>query len=93
DYPENFDIILVKARIVASVRDGVLDKLSKLADYKFSGLPLVNGKGFSISVNSSREFAEFLADIDALERQALYQKWMRFETYRKVIFTNNYWEV
>ena len=76
-----------------SVRGGVIEQLSKLSDYRFSGLPLVNGKGFSISANTSGEFSAFLSDIDALERQALYQKWMRFETYRKVIFTNNYWEV
>ena len=93
DYPENFDIILVKARVVASIREGVIESLSKLSDYKFSGLPLVNGKGFSIAVGSSGEFAEFLSDIDALDRQELYRKWMRFETYRTVIFTSNYWEV
>ncbi|MGN1194630.1 MAG: sulfate adenylyltransferase subunit 1 [Acutalibacteraceae bacterium] len=92
-YPAYFDILALDSNAAVEIRDGVVSGVKPLSEYKYIGLPVVNGKGFSIGIHSSDELDEFFRDLKALEKQKLYEKWMKFETYRRVIFTNNFWGI
>lgn len=92
-YPAYFDILSLDSHSAIAIRDGVVTDVRPLSDYRYIGLPLVNGKGFSIGVHSESDYESFSQDLTALPKQQIYEKWMKFETYRRVIFTNNYWGI
>jgi sulfate adenylyltransferase subunit 1 len=91
DYPTFFDILILSKKVAIEIRNGIVSNVKPIDEYQYIGLPIVNGKGFSINVNSQEELDEFFADLKNLDKQNLYEKWMKFETYRKIIFTSNYW--
>lgn len=93
DYPAYFDILAIGSSAAIEIRNGIVADVKPLSEYKYIGLPVVNGKGFSVDVHSSEDADAFFADMKELDKQHLYEKWMKFETYRKVIFTNNYWGI
>jgi sulfate adenylyltransferase subunit 1 len=93
DYPTYFDIISLDSRVAIEIRNGVISSLKPLDQYSYIGLPVVNGKGFSIDIHSQEDLNLFLDDVKNINKQNLYEKWMKFETYRRVIFTNNYWGI
>lgn len=52
-----------------------------------------NGRGFAINVHSPQEFAAFKADYAKAGENSdaeLFDKWMTFETYRKIKFHNDF---
>ncbi len=91
DYPKNFDILALDSDAAIAIRNGAFVNIAPLHDYKYSGLPVVNGKGFSVSIYDNESVKKFFKDLNSLEKQEVYEKWMRFETYRRIIFTNNFW--
>lgn len=91
DYPAYFDILAIDSSAVVEIRDGVVADVKPLSEYQYIGLPVVNGKGFSVDIHSQEDLEAFFEDIKNLDKQHLYEKWMKFETYRRIIFTNNYW--
>lgn len=90
-YPEYFDVFCRDDKAAILIRNAQVFDIVPLDKYSYGGFPLVNDKGFAIDVHSKKEYDEFLSDEKSLERQQFYEKWMRFETYRKIIFTSNYW--
>lgn len=93
DYPAYFDILAVASSAAIEIRNGIVADVKPISEYKYIGLPVVNGKGFSIDIHSSEDAEAFFANMKELDKQHLYEKWMKFETYRRVIFTNNYWGI
>ncbi len=93
DYPAYFDILALDSSAAIEIRNGVIADVKPLDAYQYIGLPVVNGKGFSIDIHSKDDLDRFFDDLKKLEKQKLYEKWMKFETYRKVIFTSNYWGI
>lgn len=93
DYPSFFDILAIDSSAAIEIRNGVVADVKPISEYKYIGLPVVNGKGFSVNIHSSEDADVFFADMKELDKQHLYEKWMKFETYRRVIFTNNYWGI
>lgn len=91
DYPAYFDILALDSSAAVEIRNGVISDVKPLAKYKYIGLPVVNGKGFSVEIHSGEDADAFFADLKKLDKQHLYEKWMKFETYRRVIFSSNYW--
>lgn len=91
DYPAYFDILALDSSAAVEIRNGVIANIKPLSDYDYIGLPVVNGKGFSIKINSKEDLNKFFNDLKRLDKQHLYEQWMKFETYRRVIFTSNYW--
>ncbi|MBQ9674192.1 MAG: GTP-binding protein [Ruminococcus sp.] len=87
-YPDNFDIIVLRDGIAVEIRDKKVYSLVPLSDYKYSGHPLLNGRGFEIKAYSDSEIADFINEytqIDDQSKKAFFSKWMCFETYRKVV--------
>lgn len=93
DYPSFFDILAIDSSAAIEIRNGIVADVKPISEYKYIGLPVVNGKGFSVNIHSSEDADVFFADMKELDKQHLYEKWMKFETYRRVIFTNNYWGI
>lgn len=93
-YPEDFDILVLRDKMTVQIREGKVAALQPLEQYRYSGYPLVNGRGFSIHVDSKEKYQEFLNDFSEAGENAdakLFDKWMKFETYRSIIFHDNFW--
>ena len=93
-YPDYFDIVILRDRVAVKVREEQITEILPLSEYRYSGVPVVNGRGFEVLVKSAGAFAAFL---DAYEKDpesaAFSNRWTRFGTYREVLFHSNYWEI
>ncbi len=87
-YPEDFDILILRDNIAVSVRSGIIQDIISLEDYHYQDVPVVNGRGFAILVHSEKEFKTFLSEYAQSKEasSAFFAKWFQFNTYRKVIF-------
>ncbi|MBR1592851.1 MAG: GTP-binding protein [Ruminococcus sp.] len=87
-YPEDFDIIVLRDSVAVSVRNGKVAEIVVLGSYHYTNYPVVNGRGFEILADTSEKFEKFLEEYEAAEntsRSEFFGKWLRFDTYRKVI--------
>ena len=93
-YPDYFDIVILRDRVAVKVREEQITEILPLSEYRYSGVPVVNGRGFEVLVKSAGDFAAFL---DAYEKDPesaeFWNRWTRFGTYREVLFHSNYWEI
>ena len=67
DYPADFDIILLNAGGFVKIRGSKVVAIGRLDNYEFEKIPLVNGRGFGLKINSAKSFAEFLRRFKAIE--------------------------
>lgn len=88
-YPNSFDILVFRDKIAIEVRNRKITDIKPLRQYEYSSLPLINGRGFGITVTSKEELDELLAALDANEGKpslSTYEKWIRFDQYRRIVF-------
>ncbi len=85
-YPENFDILVLRDKTAVIVRGGKIERIVPFDDYSYSGEAVVNGRGFEIKVSSQADVERFL-DEYAPEDAEFFKRWMKFDTYRKVVFS------
>ncbi len=93
-YPDDFDIVILRERIFVQVRDRKVEKIAPLAEYQYSNVPVINGRGFAVAVHSAQDAQAFLDELAAAgEKQSsdFFNKWLHFETYRKIIFKDEIW--
>jgi hypothetical protein len=86
-YPQFFDIIIFRDLAAVQIREGKVAGLVNLAEYTYEGLPLVNGRGFGVLVNSPEDWAKIKADFQNItpeKESALAQRWFDFNTYRSI---------
>ena len=94
EYPDYFDIVILRDKVAIKVREDVIEEILPLEKYRYSGVPVVNGRGFAIKVQSQKELQEFLAAYAKDEADnGFWNTWLEFGTYRKVVFHDNYWEI
>ena len=60
EYPEYFDILILRDQAAVQVRDNKIEAILPLADYRYSGVPVVNGRGFAVNVKSQKDLQAFL---------------------------------
>ena len=87
-YPDSFDIIVLRDSVAVKVRDRRITEILPAADYSYSGVPVINGRGFGVNASSDSEVKQFLkeyAETDEKDQSGLFEKWVRFDKYRKVI--------
>ena len=87
-YPDSFDIIVLRDGVSVKVRDRKIADIIPTEKYTYGDVPLLNGRGFEIKASSDGEVQEFLkeyAEAPESGRPAFFEKWVRFDTYRKVI--------
>ena len=95
-YPEYFDILSVEDGAAVLIRDGKVEEIQKIEDYRYMGLPVVDERGMALLVKNKAELDRFLEEAGkatAENRSELHNKWFRFETYRKVVCTDNFWVI
>ena len=85
-YPDSFDIIVLRDSTAIKVRDKKIEKIIRLEDYVYGNVPIINGRGFEVKVSSQDELECFLREYASENgSEDFFSKWMRFDTYRKVI--------
>ncbi|BCZ46726.1 hypothetical protein psyc5s11_27930 [Clostridium gelidum] len=89
EYPENFDLLILRDLVAIEVRNKKIASIKALEDYKYQEVPVINGRGFEVKVNSQDEVTNFLnenKEINEKSQADFLNKWVKFETYRKVVF-------
>lgn len=87
-YPDSFDIIVLRDSVAVKVRDRKITEILPASEYSYSGVPVINGRGFGVNVSSDSEVKQFLkeyAETDEKAQSGFFEKWVRFDKYRKVI--------
>lgn len=87
-YPDSFDIIVLRDGVAVQVRNKKITRIILSADYSYSGLPVINGRGFQVRVGSQEDVQAFLREYSELpenEQSPFFEKWVSFDTYRKVV--------
>lgn len=87
-YPDSFDIIVLRDGVSVRVRGRKITDIIPTEEYTYGNVPVLNGRGFEIKASSDSEVQEFLkeyAEAPESVRAAFFEKWVRFDTYRKVI--------
>ena len=87
-YPDSFDIIVLRDSVAVKVRDRKITEILPASDYSYSGVPVINGRGFGVNASSDSEVKQFLkeyAETDEKTQSSFFEKWVRFDKYRKVI--------
>lgn len=88
-YPDSFDIIVLRDQVAVRVRDKKITVILPAADYVYDHVPVINGRGFAVLADSNEQVQQFLQEYAATneaDQTAFFAKWVRFDTYRKVIF-------
>lgn len=88
-YPDSFDIIVLRDQVAVRVRDKKIIAILPAADYVYDHVPVINGRGFAVLADSNEQVQQFLQEYAAtneVDQTAFFAKWVRFDTYRKVIF-------
>lgn len=88
-YPDSFDVIVLRDGIAVNIRSRKITQIIPVEEYEYRGIPVVNGRGFEVLVNSSDEIKQFLdeySQINERERNSFFAKWLKFDTYRKVVW-------
>lgn len=95
-YPEDFDICVLRDGVAIRIRKKRITVIEPLKEYQYTGMPVLNGRGFGIQVNSEEEAAELLDawEQDKEKQQAEFlNRWMDFGAYRRIIFHDNFWVI
>ena len=98
NYPDSFDVIVFRDRVAVTVRNKKIESIEKIEDYTYTGLPVVNSRGFAVKAANESEYAQLLTELDAVKegKKALndtfFNKWTDFGTYRKIVFKDEVWD-
>lgn len=95
-YPDNFDILAVDEKLVVKIRDRKVEDIIKLKDYVYKYLPVLDTRGFALRITDQADLDNFLYEYqkgDEENKASLHNKWFRFETYRRIICTDNFWTI
>lgn len=93
NYPDDFDILILRDSAAIKVRNKKIIEIIELEKYSYGGYPVINGRGFEIKIYSHNELKEFFSEFKSKKENSeceLFNKWMNFGTYRRVIFNDNY---
>ena len=92
-YPQDFDCLILRDHIAVEVRKGTIQSIQSLDNYSYTGMPLINGRGFAIKVTSPAAFAQFMNEYHQSGENPdaeLFETWMDFDTYRTIQFKNDF---
>lgn len=93
EYPENVDVLVLRDWVAIKVRDKKITHIQSIDEYKYGGVPIVNGRGFEVKVSSNEEALKFLNEYKEMNKEnevEFLNKWVALETYRRVAFHSNF---
>lgn len=95
-YPDYFDIIAVDDGVAVLIRNRKIKDILPLDAYQYEGLPVLDERGFAIKVTVKADLDNFLYEYKSLDKENrvdFHNKWSQFETYRKIVCTDNFWMI
>ena len=95
-YPDYFDILAVDNNAVILIRNQAVADIIPLSEYQYQGLPVLDERGFALKIRSEADLDNFLyehAHVTAENRLDFHNKWSKFETYRRIVCTDNFWMI
>ena len=95
-YPDYFDILAVDNNAVILIRNQEVQDIITLSEYQYQGLPVLDERGFALKIRSEADLDNFLyehAHVTAETRLDFHNKWSKFETYRRIVCTDNFWMI
>ena len=95
-YPDYFDIISPEDSAAILIRSRKVRDIIKPDSYQYGGLPVLDERGFALKIGTEEELKEFLEGYKAVEKEsriAFYNKWSKFETYRRIVCNENFWVI
>lgn len=93
-YPDFFDIISLDDSVAVLVRNRTILDIISLDDYGYTGLPILDERGFALKIGSSEDLLNCLTEYKNLTSEnkiAFHNKWSKFETYRRIVCNENFW--
>lgn len=95
-YPDYFDIIAVDSGVAVLIRNREVQDIIRLEDYQYMGLPVLDERGFALRIKGEADLDNFLYEhknLDKEKRLEFHNKWSKFETYRRIVCTDNFWMI
>ncbi|MGG7177708.1 sulfate adenylyltransferase subunit 1 [Clostridium paraputrificum] len=90
NYPSYVDILVLRDGVAVRVRNGKVTVIEKISKYNYEGYPVINGRGFGISINSNDDLAVLLNEYSNVKEEESYSdfsnRWFVFDEYRKLVF-------
>ena len=94
EYPGYFDIVSLEDNAAVLIRDKRVQDIIPLDEYVFMGLPVVDERGFALEIRSNDDYQMFLREFEATDNKSeFHNKWFKFETYRRIVCTDNFWMI
>ena len=96
DYPDSFDILLLRDDAFVSIRDKKITAIDRLENFYYDHVPLVNGRGFGIKLNDSEGVANMIEEFrnisedDSKSMAAFSNRYFHFNQYRTLKFYFDY---
>lgn len=91
-YPDSFDIIVLRDGVSIRIRDRKIIQITRVSEYSYSGVPVINGRGFRVRADSEEDVRAFLKEYSELSesnQSTFFEKWVCFDTYRKVVIQSD----
>lgn len=95
-YPDYFDIIAVDSGVAVLIRNREVQDIIRIEDYQYMGLPVLDERGFALRIKAEADLDNFLYEhknLDKENRLEFHNKWSKFETYRRIVCTDNFWMI
>ncbi len=95
-YPDYFDIVAADNNAAILIRNRKIKDIIPLSDYEFVGLPVLDEKGFALNIFVEDDFKKFIEEYNATEsskKMEFHNKWSKFETYRTIVCSDNFWMI
>lgn len=84
-YLDSFDIIVLRDGVTVKVRNKKIGDIIETKNYEYDGYPVINGRGFEIKADSREKVVNFLREYATRDDEnKFFEKWLNFNTYRKV---------
>ena len=95
-YPDYFDILAADSDAVILIRNRVIEDIIPLSEYQYTGLPVLDERGFALRIRVKADLDNYLYEYKNLDKEnhlEFFNKWSKFETYRRIICTDNFWMI
>ncbi len=79
-YPDSFDIIVLRDSVAVKVRDRKITDIVPTSEYRYGGVPVVNGRGFEVLADSNEKIQQFLSEysnLKSINDADFFAKWVK----------------
>lgn len=95
-YPEFFDVISIEDSVAILIRNRKIKDIIPLEDYLYEGLPIIDERGFALKIRTWTDFENYQNEFRNIKQEnkvAFLNKWSKFEAYRRIVFSDNFWMI